>query len=93
MIKSFNCRESEKIFHGQRSKKFPTDIQRRAFQKLVMLDAAESVEDLRVPPSNMLETLSGNRKGQWSIRVNHKYRICFVWDENSAHNVEIVEYH
>lgn len=93
MIKSFKCRESEKIFQGQRSKKFPTDIQRRAFQKLVMLDAAESVEDLRVPPSNMLETLSGNRKGQWSIRINHKYRICFVWDENAAHNVEIVEYH
>jgi len=93
MIKSFNCRETEKIFQGLRSKKFPPDIQQRAFQKLAMLNASENVEDLRVPPSNMLETLSGNRKGQWSIRINHKYRICFTWHDNEANNVEIVEYH
>ncbi|MBR2510682.1 MAG: type II toxin-antitoxin system RelE/ParE family toxin [Alphaproteobacteria bacterium] len=64
MIKSFNCRETEKIFNGKRSKKIPTDIQRRAFQKLTMLDASENVDDLRVPPSNMLESLSGDRKGR-----------------------------
>ena len=93
MIKSFNCRETEKIFRGERSKKFPTDIQRRAFQKLAMLDASENVDDLRIPPSNMLETLSGDRKGQWSIRINHKYRICFTWADYEANNVEIVEYH
>ena len=93
MIKSFNCRETEKIFRGERSKKFPTDIQRRAFQKLAMLDASENVDDLRIPPSNMLETLSGDRKGQWSIRINHKYRIYFTWADHEANNVEIVEYH
>lgn len=93
MIKSFNCRETDKIFNGERSRKFPADIQKRAFQKLAMLDAAEHIDDLRIPPSNMLETLSGDRKGQWSIRINHKYRICFVWNENEANNVEIVEYH
>lgn len=93
MIESFNCRETEKIFSGVRSKKFPADIQKRAFQKLAMLDASETVDDLRVPPSNMLETLSGDRKGQWSIRINHKYRICFTWQNHKANNVEIVEYH
>ena len=93
MIKSFNCRETEKIFRGERSKKFPADIQRQAFQKLAMLDASETVDDLRIPPSNMLETLSGDRKGQWSIRINHKYRICFTWADHEANNVEIVEYH
>ena len=93
MIKSFNCRETEKIFRGERSKKFPTDIQRRAFQKLAMLDASETVDDLHIPPSNNLETLSGDRKGQWSIRINHKYRICFTWADREANNVEIVEYH
>lgn len=93
MIKSFNCRETEKIFQGKRSKKFPTDIQPRAFQKLAMLNASENIEDLRIPPSNNLESLSGDRKGQWSIRINHKYRICFTWDEHKANNVEIVEYH
>ena len=93
MIKSFNCRETERIFNGMRSKKFPTDIQKRAFQKLAMLDAAETVDDLRIPPSNNLESLSGDRRGQWSISVNHKYRICFTWSDKEANNVEIVEYH
>ncbi len=93
MIKSFNDKETEKIFNGERSKKLPTDIQERAFRKLTMLDAAEKIDDLRIPPSNMLETLGGNRKGQWSIRINQQYRICFVWDESEANNVEIVDYH
>jgi proteic killer suppression protein len=85
--------ETGKIFKGGRSKKFPADIQKRAFQKLAMLDVSENMNDLRIPPSNMLEALIGDRKGQHSIRINHKYRICFVWVDNEAHNVEIVEYH
>ena len=70
-----------------------TVLQKRAFQKLAMLDASETVDDLRIPPSNNLETLSGDRKGQWSIRINHKYRICFTWTDHETNNVEIVEYH
>jgi proteic killer suppression protein len=93
MIKSFNCRETEKIFNGKCSKDFPADIQPRAFRKLSMINASEKVEDLRRPPSNHLEKLSGDRKGQWSIRVNGKYRICFTWQGKEASNVEIVEYH
>ncbi len=93
MIKSFNDKETEKIFNGEHSKKLPTNIQERAFRKLTMLDAAENIDDLRIPPSNMLETLGGKRKGQWSIRINQQYRICFVWNENEANNVEIVDYH
>ena len=93
MIQTFKDKETEKIFNGEYSKKLPSNIQERAFVKLTMLDAAEKIDDLRVPPSNMLESLSGNRKGQWSIRINHQYRICFVWNEDKANNVEIVDYH
>ena len=93
MIKSFNCKETEKIFNAERSRKLPSDIQDRAYRKLIMLDAAEKIDDLRIPPSNMLEALGGNRKGQWSIRINQQYRICFIWNENEANNVEIVDYH
>ena len=93
MIKSFKCKETEVIFEGKFSKKFPGDIQRRAERKLRMLDTAEKLEDLKIPPSNNLESLIGDRKGRWSIRINHKYRICFEWIESEAVNVEIVEYH
>ena len=93
MIKSFKCKETKLIFEGKYSKKFPDDIQRRAERKLRMLDSAEKIEDLKIPPSNNLESLAGDRKGQWSIRVNHKYRICFEWIKNEAVNVEIVQYH
>lgn len=93
MIKSFACKETEKIWHEIRSKKFPPDIQDRALRKLSLLEVAQNIEDLREPPSNHLERLQGNRKGQMSIRINKQWRICFVWDNGEAHHVEIVDYH
>ncbi len=93
MIKSFRCRETEKIFHREHSHKFPLDIQQRAFMKLNAVDAAIKVEDLRLPPSNHIEALKGKRKGQWSIRINDQWRICFVWHNGNAEKVEIVDYH
>lgn len=93
MIRSFACKEAEKIWDGVRSRAFPPDMQDRALRKLRMLDAAQNVNDLRVPPSNHLEALKGNRKGQMSIRVNDQWRICFIWQDNEAHDVEIVDYH
>lgn len=93
MIRSFACRETEKIWDGLRSRAFPSDMQDRALRKLRMIDAAQNVNDLRVPPSNHLEALKGKRKGQMSIRVNDQWRICFIWQDNEAHDVEIVDYH
>ena len=93
MIKSFACKETEKIWHEIRSKKFPADIQDRALRKLSLLDVAQTLDDVREPPSNHLESLKGNRKGQMSIRINKQWRICFVWDDGEAHCVEIVDYH
>lgn len=93
MIKSFKCKETEKIFNGIFSKKLPQDIQRRALIKLHSIDVAETVTDLTVPPSNFLEQLSGDRLNQYSIRINQQYRICFNWVDNNAHNVEIIDYH
>jgi len=93
MIRSFRCRETERIFHREFSRKFPTDMQERAFMKLNALDAALSVQDLRHPPSNRLEALRGDRKGQWSIRINDRWRICFEWIDDHAENVEILDYH
>lgn len=93
MIKSFRCRETDKLFQRERSRKFPPDIQRQALRKLYLLDAAASLEDLRVSPGNRLEALAGNRKGQHSIRINEQWRICFRWRDNDAHDVEIVDYH
>ncbi|MCL2293381.1 MAG: type II toxin-antitoxin system RelE/ParE family toxin [Spirochaetes bacterium] len=93
MIKSFKCKETQKIFNGIVSKKIPSDIQKRARRRLDFLDAAENVEDLRIPPSNHLEKLSGDRVGQYSIRINDKWRICFEWNDNGSENVEIVDYH
>jgi proteic killer suppression protein len=93
MIKSFRCKETEKIFSGISSRKFPADIQTRAFNKLAVLHAALELTDLKAPPSNHLEELKGDRAGQYSIRINDKYRICFHWSNNSAKNVEIVDYH
>ena len=75
------------------SKKLPAEIQRRALIKLHMIDAAEDVTDLRIPPANFLEQLQGDRIGQHSIRINQQYRICFKWIENNAHDLEIVDYH
>lgn len=93
MIKSFSCKETEKIYNGQYSKKFPSNIQRSARRKLLYLDEADVIEDLRIPPGNRLEALRGNRKGQWSIRVNDQYRVCFKWEGMNASHVEIVDYH
>jgi proteic killer suppression protein len=93
MIKSFKCRETEKIHNRQTSIKWPREIQRTAYRKLWYLGAAKAIEDLRIPPGNRLEALSGDRQGQFSIRINNRYRICFVWNGNDAHEVEIVDYH
>lgn len=93
MIKSFKCKETEKIYNGIFSKKLPLDIQRRALIKLRMIEVSENVTDLRIPPANFLEQLQGDRLGQYSIRINQQYRICFVWSDNNAYDVEIVDYH
>ena len=93
MIKSFRAKETEKIWHGQRSRRLPQDIQQIARRKLRMINNARSLNDLRVPPANRLEALRGNRAGQHSIRINDQWRICFHWNEGDALNVEIVDYH
>ena len=93
MIKNFKCKETEKIFNGKFSKKLSHEIQSRALIKLHSLDVSEDIKDLLIPPSNNLEQLCGNRKGQYSIRINNQYRICFNWVENNAFNVEITDYH
>lgn len=93
MIRSFRNKETERIWRGQRSRKLPADIQDRALRKLRQLDASLTLEDLRNPPGNHLEALSADRAGQWSIRINNQWRICFHWLEGEAHDVEIVDYH
>jgi proteic killer suppression protein len=94
MIKSFVDKETNKIYHQLFSKKLPQNIQRIALRKLIMIDNAETLDDLRVPPANRLEVLSGDRKGQYSIRINKQYRICFTVRNNcDFYNVEIVDYH
>jgi len=93
MIISFRSRETEKIFARQRSKNLPQDIQQRAYLKLRMLNNAQDLDDLRIPPANRLEKLKGSRKGQHSIRINNQWRICFYWRSGSATNVEIIDYH
>lgn len=93
MINSFNCKETEKIWNGKSSRKFPTDMQDRALRKLRQLDVSNNIDDLKNPPSNHLEKLQGNRKGQMSIRINQKWRLCFIWKNNEAYEVEIVDYH
>ena len=93
MIRSFRCKETEKVFQRVFSKKFPRDVQQRAFMKLNAIDSAIDIEDLRLPGSNCLEALKGDRKGQWSIRINNRWRICFKWHGGDAERVEIVDYH
>ena len=93
MIKSFRCRETQKLFLRQRVSRLPANVHRTALRKLLLLDAAEKLEDLRIPPGNRLEKLSGNRQGQHSIRINDQWRICFRWSEGDAYEVEIVDYH
>ena len=93
MIKTFACKETERLFNRQFSRKLPQSIQRATRRKLEILDAAEFLQDLRIPPSNRLEKLSGDRKGQHSIRINDQWRICFEWQSGDAYSVEIVDYH
>lgn len=93
MIKSFKDTETEKIFHRQRSRRLPPDIQQIALRKLRMLNNAVSLDDLRVPPANRLEKLEGDRLGQYSIRINDQWRVCFEWRDRDAYEVEITDYH
>ena len=93
MIISFACKETEKLFHCRFSAKLPQDAQRVAQRKLKQLHGAASLDFLRVPPGNRLEQLTGNRAGQWSIRINDQWRICFRWQDGNANDCEIVDYH
>lgn len=93
MIRSFHDSEARKIFQRERSRSVSGQVQKLALRKLTMLDAAESLEDLRVPAGNRLEKLLGRRAGQHSIRVNDQWRICFQWRDGDAYEVEIVDYH
>ena len=93
MIRSFADTETERIFNRIRSKKLPDKLQRRAHRKLLILDAAVQLDDLKIPPGNRLEKLRGNREGRYSIRINQQWRICFQWDNGNAYQVEIVDYH
>ncbi len=93
MIKSFESTETERIWKGNVSRKFPGDIQQRVLRKLFMLDKAQSLDDLMIPPANRLEHLKGDRKDQYSIRVNDQWRLCFLWKDGNAENVQLVDYH
>jgi proteic killer suppression protein len=93
MIKSFKDEETAKLFRRQFSRRLPQDIQRIARRKLELLDSADTLQDVRKPPANRLERLFGDREGQYSIRINDQWRICFEWRESDAYNVEIVDYH
>jgi proteic killer suppression protein len=93
MIRVFRDKEAEAIFRREPVKRIPPPVQRPALRKLVLLDAAESLDDLRVPPGNRLEKLSGDREGEYSIRINDQWRICFRWEDGDAYEVEITDYH
>lgn len=93
MIKSFADRYTERLFTREPVRRFPANLLQTMLRKLVALDAADALEDLRVPPGNRLEKLKGRRSGQYSIRVNDHWRICFTWKDGDAHEVEIVDYH
>lgn len=93
MIVSFRDQETAALYRGEKSRRFSDDVAKRAVRKLMMLDTVTRLEDLRVPPGNRLEKLSGDRAGQYSIRVNDQWRICFEWFDNEAYDVELVDYH
>lgn len=93
MIKSFKCRETQRIWNGHKSRSFPGSIQNRCLRKLRLLDTAVDLNDLRNPPGNRLEKLVGERAGQMSLRINDQWRLCFAWKSGEAHNVEIIDYH
>jgi toxin HigB-1 len=93
MIKDFRCKETLKIFNGEFSRKLPHDIQKTAHRKLIAVNAAATLEFLKAAPGNCLEALRGAREGQYSIRINDQWRICFKWESGDAYDVEIVDYH
>jgi len=93
MIQSFANKETELIYNQEYSRRLPNTIQKVALRKLMMIDNAKSLEDLRIPPSNHLEALHGNREGQYSIRINDQWRICFTMNNGLFYNVEIIDYH
>ena len=93
MIKSFADRDTARLFARESVRRFPTELQRVMLRKLVVLDAADVLDDLRMPPGNRLEKLKGRRSAQCSIRVNDRWRICFRWEKGNAFEVEIVDYH
>ena len=93
MIKSFGDRDTERLFLRETVRRYPSDLQRTMLRKLVVVDAAEALDDLRSPPGNRLEKLKGDRAGQHSIRINDQWRVCFRWTEAGAEDVEIVDYH
>ena len=93
MIRSFADEETERLFHREPVKRIPRPVQRPALRKLLLLDAAESLDDLRVPPGNRLEKLRGDRDGQYSIRVNEQWRLCLDWEDGDAREVQITDYH
>ena len=93
MIKTFADSDTERIFRGLRSRKIPIQIRARASRKLILLTAVETLQELRVPPGNRLENLKGDRAGQHSIRINDQWRICFIWQEGNAFEVEVTDYH
>ena len=93
MIHTFADRDTERLFVREPVRRYPADLQRTMLRKLVAVDAAEQLDDLRVPPGNRLEKLRGDRAGQYSVRVNEQWRICFRWKDGNAYEVEIVDYH
>ena len=92
MVKSFRCKHSEALFRGKATKRFRA-FRAAAERKLQMLDIARYIDDLRIPPANRLEALRGDRHGQWSIRINNQWRLCFRFENGNAYDVEIVDYH
>jgi proteic killer suppression protein len=93
MVRTFADSDTERIFRGLRPRKIPIQIRERASRKLILLNAVEALQELKVPPGNRLEKLKGDRSGQHSIRINDQWRICFIWREGNAYEVEITDYH
>ena len=93
MIRSFRNKDTERLWNRRHVKRLSPELTRLAYNKLVLINAAESINDLRIPPGNRLEKLTGDRAGQYSVRVNNQWRICFTWSSSGAGNVELVDYH
>ena len=93
MIRSFRDKEAERLFLRERRTKIGSTLRRAALRKLLLLDAAEALDDVRIPPGNRLEKLEGDRAGQYGIRVNDQWCVCFRWEDGESHDVEIVDYH